>query len=90
MCIRDSPYGIRGMGGNVADWCLDVFQDTGPNLDEGHLVLPKPELQNETSMRVFRGGIWISYEMYTKTFERFASTPRTKQPYLGFRLVRSL
>jgi eukaryotic-like serine/threonine-protein kinase len=85
-----SPYGVRGMGGNVADWCLDTFQDTGPNLNNGQLVLPNLDLEDTTSMRIFRGGIWISYEMYTKTYERFASTPKSKTPYLGFRLVRPL
>ncbi|MFN7976272.1 MAG: bifunctional serine/threonine-protein kinase/formylglycine-generating enzyme family protein [Acidobacteriota bacterium] len=25
--VDDSPYGIRGLGGNVCDWCADVFRE---------------------------------------------------------------
>jgi len=85
-----SPYGVRGMGGNVADWCLDTFSSAGPEVIDHRLRVPDYKLEDETSMRVFRGGIWISYEGYARTFERFASTPQVRPGYLGFRLGRSL
>jgi formylglycine-generating enzyme required for sulfatase activity len=78
------------MAGNVADWCLDTFSTDGPEIKNHRLQIPADKREDEISMRVFRGGIWVSYEGYARTFERFASTPHVRQAYLGFRLGRSV
>ncbi len=34
----ESPYGVRGMAGNVRDWCLDRFAPHGPRVADGRWV----------------------------------------------------
>jgi len=36
--LDESPYGIRGLAGNVRDWCLDRFGPDGPRVVDGRWV----------------------------------------------------
>jgi serine/threonine-protein kinase len=33
--IDESPYGVRGLAGNVRDWCLDADPVTGRRFNRG-------------------------------------------------------
>ncbi|MFB6350824.1 MAG: SUMF1/EgtB/PvdO family nonheme iron enzyme, partial [Bradymonadaceae bacterium] len=51
-----SPYEVRGLGGNVADWCLDGFEQS-VEIDDGR----PPDLDaidTDADIRVVRGGHW--------------------------------
>jgi serine/threonine-protein kinase len=85
-----SPYGVRGVAGNTADWCADEYDHNGPLIKNGRAVLPTDAPAQVGAMNVFRGGLWTSYSAYCHTYERFAGDPRTKAVYLGFRIARSL
>ena len=76
--IDESPYGVRGMAGNVADWCANTWQrdHVGPVEGEG--------------MRACRGGWWVGSPANARAAMRNRDAPEFRDAILGFRLVRSL
>lgn len=83
-----SPYGVRGMAGNVRDWCLDAWHIDGPLTQNGILQM---EMQREgcSDERLFRGGAWISVPETMRSAIRFSGPPTQRHGTLGFRLARS-
>ena len=88
--IDRSPFGVRGMGGNVRDWCADVFVNEA--LDEalvdasGRLPLDA----KENPHRAMRGGAW-NYDAHgCRSLQRNGSAPSYRSSTFGFRLARSL
>ncbi|MEN0061281.1 MAG: bifunctional serine/threonine-protein kinase/formylglycine-generating enzyme family protein [Myxococcota bacterium] len=79
-----SPYGVRGLGGNVRDWCFDA----GGVVKHGR-ALP-PEAVSEGEMAIVRGGTW----QYGGRNARSTSRPRERTferyGFLGFRGVYPL
>ena len=87
--VDTSPYGVRGVAGNVMDWCADVFVADGP-LGVTARVLP-PRGDKETgSSRVYRGGSWGSTPAQARVAVRSARSPGYRDPLLGLRLARWL
>jgi len=88
--VDESPYGVRGMGGNVRDWCLDVYQQAGPMLAGDRVVIP-PEFWAETGvLRVIRGGAWANSLRSVRAAFRSGGPSTDRFALLGFRLVKSL
>lgn len=82
-----SPYGVRGLGGNLQDWCLDLFDAPTPTVD--HRVTPPDTTSYETSRapRVIRGGSWSSNARGARCGFRLRSVPELRNPNVGFRGV---
>jgi serine/threonine-protein kinase len=85
--IDASPYGIRGLGGNVRDWCLDAYNPDGPPLD-GDRVIVRRQAHRELP-RVARGGYWLGALRYLRCAYRYRLLPSYRHGDMGFRLVRS-
>ncbi|MEX5215165.1 MAG: formylglycine-generating enzyme family protein [Nitrospiraceae bacterium] len=81
-----SPYGVRHMAGNIAEWVQDwlgfdyyaVTPDRNP---------PGPATGR---YRVARGGSWKSKPMMLRTATRGGSAPDQRSATLGFRCAASL
>ncbi len=82
-----SPYGVRGMAGNVRDWCNDAFRRNGPISDGGRAVTPRTD-EAASALRCARGGAWLSGADLAASASRFAGPPDFVYRGLGFRLVR--
>lgn len=82
-----SPYGVRGLGGNVQDWCADPFRPQGPNLEFGRVVVV-PEVES-SGPRVVRGGHWQARPAEARICARTHLPPNTRSDRVGFRLVRT-
>ncbi len=83
-----SPYGVRGMAGNVRDWCLDRWTLEGPRV-EGDIV--RVEAAPDTSSdRLLRGGAWISVGDMARLAVRYSAPPSKRHGVLGFRLARPI
>ena len=82
-----SPYGLRGMAGNVRDLCADVFTDGGPALNGGRVNLD-PLAPTHDSLTVLRGGAWGSDPRDCRSANRSFVLPGDRQPAVGFRLFR--
>ncbi len=79
-----NPWGFYDMLGNVYEWCSDR-RNYGEGYPGGARV--DPEL-TDGSLRVFRGGSWVSNARYVRAASRSAHDPGLRLDDLGFRLSR--
>jgi serine/threonine-protein kinase len=84
-----SPYGVRGMAGNVRDWCLDRGEAAGPPIDGDRLVVPT-DPTSEEGAPAYRGGDWYGLPVHAVAAYRAWNRPVTRTYVLGFRLVLEL
>ena len=76
--IDRSPYGVRGLAGNVRDWCEERYHPSGPGHDDAH------------HGRVVRGGCWSFAARQARSANRDWYEPHYRHSYLGFRVARDL
>jgi len=79
-----SPYGVRGMAGNVRDWCFNGYERQGPEAG-ARVVVEAPDAG--APYRMVRGGSWIGQPEACRAATRLASPPDTRLTRRGFRLV---
>ncbi|HEY8210227.1 MAG TPA: SUMF1/EgtB/PvdO family nonheme iron enzyme, partial [Myxococcaceae bacterium] len=77
-----NPNGLFDMLGNVCEWCSDWWGDDQP---DGAIDPRGPEAG---SLRVVRGGSWLSHARYVRAACRDAYEPSLTSGYLGLRLAR--
>jgi serine/threonine-protein kinase len=87
--IDESPYGVRGMTGNVRDWCINVWRHDGPPVHDGVLEID-PAHPSDPGLRVLRGGCWSTVPVFARAAGRFGGPPDERFSLLGFRCVRAL
>lgn len=75
--LDSSPYGVRGLAGNVQDWCVSA----DASLNDLQRLDPR--------FRILRGGHWMSMPRLAAAFER-TPAPLEASGNVGFRLVRSI
>ena len=80
------PYGALDLAGNVSEWVADWYAANyyaeGPPAD--------PQGPAEGSMRVVRGGSYLSESSALRVSRRIVGDPNTAYDGFGFRCVRSL
>ncbi|MCP4805311.1 MAG: SUMF1/EgtB/PvdO family nonheme iron enzyme [Proteobacteria bacterium] len=81
-----SPYGVRGMGGNVRDLCADAFKKEGL-VDGDRVVLTEAGVGDRL---VARGGRWSGHARSARVCSRSGVAPTARLSNLGFRMARSL
>lgn len=100
--IQDAPldvsvYGVRHMGGNVMDWCLDAYHPAGPPVRNGVFSMSEAweaslphtiALTPPYTRRLRRGGAWGSNRSALRSSDRNWSNPGHPFSLVGFRLVR--
>jgi serine/threonine-protein kinase len=84
-----SPYGIRGMAGNVRDWCANTWRHEGPLMLNG-VVQPDVAALEDPTLRALRGGAWLASPSLCRLAARFATLPTDRFGGLGFRLARAI
>ena len=87
----ESPYGVLGLAGNIADWCGDGYRRGGP-VTHGRAPAPAwadPDAEPE-ELRVVRGGGWASDPRQCRAATRVRSGPDMRNYEVGFRPARSL
>ncbi len=83
--LDQSPYGVRGMAGNVQDWCLDAYDPAGPRIANDRPVF---RAAGPTEEATVRGGAW-NYEGDVGTCGfRTGRRLEHRRESLGFRLAR--
>jgi serine/threonine-protein kinase len=87
--LDESPYGARGLAGNVRDWCANPWTREGPEIEGGRLRLV-PAAPRDPSLRAVRGGAWKSLADLSRSAARFAARPGQRWTTTGLRLARSL
>jgi formylglycine-generating enzyme required for sulfatase activity len=85
--VDESVYGVRGLGGNVRDWCAEDWRAEGPPV-EGSRILHPPAGAARGPARVFRGGGWNFTTTHSRSSFRDRAASVTRSSLLGFRLAR--
>ncbi len=75
-----SPYGALDMAGNVAEWTSSWFDGYGKS--------PTTQPDFGTTLKVVRGGAWISGESLGQTWYRGVARPQTRIEWIGFRCAQ--
>jgi formylglycine-generating enzyme required for sulfatase activity len=82
----ESPYGVRGLGGNVRDWCGNGYRRHGPEGERVVLESPGPD----EALRCVRGGSWHSGALFCRAAGRLVGGPHERRNVFGFRPCRSV
>jgi serine/threonine-protein kinase len=91
--LDESPYGVRGLAGNVRDWCADVFGNEGaPALAEGLAASPRTVRvrADGADLRVVRGGAFQLPGRAARAAGRGAAPAHERSAKIGFRVARSI
>ncbi|MFT4625446.1 MAG: sulfatase activating formylglycine-generating enzyme, partial [Myxococcota bacterium] len=89
--IDVSPYGVRGMAGNVRDWCHDPMDSDAPLApppSHAAQAAALPASPDPAMDRMNRGGVWSLEARYSRAAIRYRFAPGIRLRSLGFRLAR--
>ena len=78
---RPNAWGLFDLHGNVWEWCEDQWHDSY----DGAPSDGSPWVDGGSSLRVFRGGCWVSIARLCRSANRFRYDPGYRYSYLGFR-----
>ena len=85
-CPEDtSPYGVRGLAGNVRDLCGDLSLD--PLLQRGQVMIPG--LEERPRAVTAKGGSWLDVAPSVRAASRARTQAHHVSAECGFRLARS-
>ncbi len=84
--LDESPYGVRGLAGNVRDWCVNVWRHEGPRV-EGERLCIDPAAPDDPEFRVIKGGAWANPMIQGRAAARFGGRPGIHRPVVGFRVA---
>lgn len=86
--IDTSPYGVRGLAGNVRDWCGNAWRREGIRPTDGRFD-PAPPWDAADGYLSLRGGAFSSSRSLCHPATRYGAPPDRRFSVCGFRLVRS-
>lgn len=86
--IDESPYGVRGMAGNMCDWTASVHHKAGPFVSEEGVVEDKSIGSSDAYMS-YRGGGWSTQAQHARVTDRGAAFGNALGGNLSFRLACS-
>lgn len=87
--LDESPYGVRGLAGNVRDWTRDDG-DRGPVVRGGRLIIdPRDGDPDAGGRRVIRGGSYDGSPAAARCASRMVGGDATRGFAVGFRVARS-
>ena len=83
----EGPHGVRGLAGNVRDWCLNPWRLEGPAVRGERLELD-PASPDDANFRAVRGGTWGSSRGNSRAAGGFGGQPERWTLSVGARMAR--
>lgn len=80
-----SPFGLRGMAGNVWQWCRDTYHTNFYMCSEASLKDAWNAEEEEGALKSERGGSWVGPAALARSSYRRGRHPEAKGRCLGFR-----
>ncbi|UQA56749.1 bifunctional serine/threonine-protein kinase/formylglycine-generating enzyme family protein [Polyangium aurulentum] len=81
--LDESPYGVRGLGGNTRDYCENAWRRDGPRIEGDRLLR---EVARGDEVRAVRGGTWTSPLEFCRAATRFGNPPSIRRFTTGVRV----
>jgi serine/threonine protein kinase/formylglycine-generating enzyme required for sulfatase activity len=88
--IDCGPSGVRGLAGNVMEWCQENYPDTTPSSEDGVLNAFPADPEQAGTLKNVRGGAYSFAAYLLRSTIRRVQTARNRHFDVGFRLVRPL
>ena len=93
-----NSYGLYDMTGNVAEWCLDAYDQDfyvnasyqNPISDPNVLSVTTNFSKVSSAPRVLRGGSWSQLSQYVRVADRMKADPKSSYFGFGFRCVQAV
>jgi serine/threonine protein kinase/formylglycine-generating enzyme required for sulfatase activity len=79
--LRANDHGLHHVAGNVAEWCLDPQQRSGPRVDS---------VANASRSRPVRGGSFMSAPVQGRAGTRSTRNGDVRHPHIGVRAARAV
>jgi serine/threonine-protein kinase len=86
--VDEGPHGVRGLAGNVRDWCLNLWKLGGPAVLGERLELDAATPE-DADFRAIRGGAWGSSMANGRAAARFGGRPEMWTLAVGMRIAWS-
>jgi serine/threonine-protein kinase len=86
--IDESVYGVRGLAGNIRDWCINLWKHDGPVVEGGRLTVDAAPAE-DAEFRSVHGGFWGAPIANSRSAGRFGSRPGICRYSVGIRIARS-
>jgi serine/threonine-protein kinase len=88
--VDESPYGLRGMGGNTRDWCDNRFTSEAPEIFADRAGAQDACDVTRHGFGAVRGGNWCNHAHHARCASRGRLEPDNRNTIVGFRLARTL
>jgi formylglycine-generating enzyme required for sulfatase activity len=79
-----NAFGLYDMHGNVWEWCMDYWHES---YNRAPADGSSWETGGDASLRVLRGGSWMSFAVDCRSTYRVNASPGARFNYFGFRVV---
>ncbi len=87
---QPNGFGLHDMHGNVWEWCEDVWHGSYWDKPESLKSTGDAWTTGDSSLRVLRGGSWVSDPRFLRAAGRIWGAPVGRGGNAGFRLARTL
>jgi serine/threonine-protein kinase len=89
--VDESPYGVRGMAGNIREWCIEPFRRRGPPIEDASpLLVMEGSGRDPETLKAVRATSWLGQLRSLRVATRMAVHPNQRSSSQGMRLVRPL